>query len=159
MDEGRENTRDSNEHAWSVRVRGLEDQESRVYAGKNVFSVGRQASFKQDDAHPSAVEYLLGALGGDLVSGFQRQAAKQGVPIDTVESVVTGRLDNPLVFLGVVGAEGNPGFASIAATLYVTSDAEETPIEEIWRATLAASPLVNTLERCVALSLHLQVTP
>ena len=159
MDEGRENKGDSNDHAWSVRVRGLEDQASRVYAGKDTFSVGRQASFKQDDADPSAVEYLLGALGGDLVTGFRRQAAKQGVPLDALESVVTGRLDNPLVFLGVVGAEGSPGFGSIAATLYVTSDSEETAIEEIWRATLAASPLVNTLERCVALSLHLQVTP
>ncbi len=159
MDEGRENKRDSNDHGWSVRVRGVDVQASRVYAGKNAFSVGEQARFKQGGAHPSAVEYLLGALGGDLVSGFQRQAAKQGVPIDTVESVVTGHLDNPLVFLGVVGAEGGSGFGSIAATLYVTSDAEESEVAGIWRATLATSPLVNTLEHCVALSLHLQVTP
>lgn len=31
-------------------------------------------SFKETDPHPSAIEYLLGILGGDLLSGFSIQA-------------------------------------------------------------------------------------
>jgi hypothetical protein len=61
--------------------------------------------------------------------------------------------------VGVVGAEGHPGFESINATLYVSTDADESSVRDAWHATLAASPLVNTLEHCVALSLQLRVTP
>jgi len=150
---------DSTGHAWSLRVRGLTDQEARVYSGKHVFSVGRQASFTDEDPNPSAVEYLLGALGGDLVSAFQKQAAKRGVQIDATELVVSGRLENPMVFLGVIGAEGSAGFGSIEATLYVGADADEASLQEIWSATLATSPLVNTLGHSVPLTLAMQLTP
>jgi len=150
---------DSNDHPWSLRVTGLAGQEARVYSGKHVFSVGRQASFTEEDPFPSAVEYLLGALGGDIVSGFQNQAAKRGVQIDAAELVITGRLDNPMVFLGVIGAEGSAGFGSIAATLYVGSDEDEPTLQEIWRATLATSPLVNTIAHSVPLTLTIQPTP
>ena len=159
MGEGLKNRENSTDYNWSVRVQWAGDQDAKVYSGGHVFSVGRQASFTQKEAHPSAVEYLLGALGGDLVSGYQYQSAKRGVAINATESVVSGRLDNPMVFLGVVGAKGRPGFESMTATLYVSSDAEESTLQEIWRATLATSPLVNTLERGVKLSLHLQLIP
>ena len=92
------------------------------------------------------------------MSGYQYQAAKRGVTIDAAELVASGRLDNPMVFLGVVGAKGRPGFESITATLYVSSDVDESTLQEIWLATLATSPLVSTLERSVKLSLHLQPT-
>ena len=42
---------------------GPEIRRPRFTAGKHVFSVGRPATFTQEDAHPSAAEYLLGALG------------------------------------------------------------------------------------------------
>jgi hypothetical protein len=151
--------REASDHTWSLRVEGAGDRESKVYSRKHTFSVGRQASFSDEDDHPSAVEYLLGALGGDLLSGFRFQAAKQGVQVDALELIVSGRLGNPLVSLGVVGAEGNPGFESISATLYVSSDADESTLEGIWSSTLAISPVVKTLERCVALVLELRVTP
>ncbi len=149
---------DSTDHPWSLRVRGLPGDEQKVYSGRHVFSVGRQASFTDEDSHPSAVEYLLGALGGDLVSGFLKQAAKRGVQIDATELVVSGRLENPMVFLGVIGAEGGAGLGAVAATLYVGADADEPTLQEIWRATLATSPLVGTLGRSVPLTLSLQRT-
>jgi len=150
---------DSTDHPWSLRVRGLSNLEERVYSGKHAFSVGRQASFTDEDPHPSAVEYLLGALGGDLVSGFQKEAAKRGVKIDATELVISGRLENPMVFLGVIGAEGGAGLGAIVATLYVGAEADEPTLEEIWRATLTTSPLANTLGHSVSLTLSLQVTP
>ncbi len=153
-----EENRNPESHTWSVRVRRVDDLESRAYAGKNAFSVGKQASFSGEEALPTAVEYLLGALGADMLSGFQRQAAKRGIAIQGAEMVVSGRLDNPLVFLGVIGAEGKPSFASITATFYVGADADEPVLEEAWRATIALSPLASTLERCIPLKLSMQLT-
>jgi hypothetical protein len=145
------------EHGWTVRVRWTDDKEAKVYSGKHMFSVGKQASFTEEEARTTAVEYLLGALGGDLVSGFQRQAAKRGVVIDDEECIVTGRLGNPLVFQGVVGEVGRPGFDSIGVTLYVGADSDEATLMDVWRTTLATSPMVSTLERCVKLSLDIRL--
>ncbi len=126
-----------------------------AYARNHAFTVGGQASFREADAHPDAVEYLLGALGGDLISGFASLAKRRGVEVDAMEASIFGRLNNPLVFLGVVGEGGHPGFETISCTLYVNADAEEKTLKEIWQTTLARSPLVNTLDRCVGLTLNL----
>jgi hypothetical protein len=64
-------------YTWVVRVHRAGHQEAKVYARNHAFTVGQQASFKEADPHPSAVEYLLGALGGDLVNGFQAQANRR----------------------------------------------------------------------------------
>lgn len=149
----RDNPRD---HDWTVRVRSTGEQEANVYAGRHLFSVGKQASFTDQEAAPTAVEYLMGALGADLVSGFRNQAKKRGVEVDSTECVVKGRLDNPLVFLGVVGAEGRPGFSSMSVTLFVSADADEDSLQEVWRDSLAVSPIFDTLKKCVSLSLELR---
>jgi hypothetical protein len=52
-------------HAWTARVRGTGGNQATAYARNQTFAVCGQASFKEVDPHPSAVEYLLGALGGD----------------------------------------------------------------------------------------------
>jgi TusA-related sulfurtransferase len=147
------------DYAWSARVRWAGEQQSRVFTRTHSFSVCKQTNFTEETVYPSAVEYLLGALGGDIVSGFQQQAAKRNVSIDALELAISGRLDNVLVSVGVVGAGGHPGFESIKVTLYVGTDADESSVLDAWSATLAASPLVNTLEHCAALSLHVQITP
>jgi len=159
MGEGTGKKRDTSDHVWSLRVEGTENREAKVYSGKHAFSIGRPASFADDDDQPSAVEYLLGALGGDIVTGFRLQAGKQGVQVDGLELIVSGRLGNPLVSLGVIGAEGKPGFESISATLYVSAEADGPTLQRVWRSTLAISPIVTTLEGCVALALDLRVTP
>lgn len=143
------------EHAWTSRVRWLGEDRATAYTRNHAFTVGGQASFREADAHPDAVEYLLGALGGDLISGFASQAARRGVEVDAMEASISGRLDNPLVFLGVVGESGHSGFETISCTLYVSADVDEKILKEIWQTTLARSPLVNTLDRCVDLTLNL----
>ena len=140
-----------------VRDSQASGSHAEAYARNHAFSIGQQASFKEFDEHPSAVEYLLGALGGDLLSGFSTQASRRGVFISGLEIKLSGRLNNPLVFLGVIGEAGHPGFEAITGTLYVSTDAETALIQEIWQVTLTRSPLVNTLRRCVALSLDLKV--
>jgi uncharacterized OsmC-like protein len=144
--------------SWSARVLWRGGQESNVHVRGLDFSIGRQASFAENDARPSAVEYLLGALGGDLVNGFHNQATRRGITIEGMEASVNGRLGNPLVILEVVGAEGSPGLERISATLYVTSDADESALKDAWRDTLKLSPLVNTLKRSTELTVSIKVT-
>jgi uncharacterized OsmC-like protein len=142
---------------WTVRVHLTGDQESKAYSRNQSFAVKKQASFSQEDSHPSAVEYFLGALGGDIVNGYAFQAKKAGIVIEDMELTITGRLSDPLAFLGVVGAEGSPGFHSIQATLYVSADSDKSKLDEVWKSTLKSSPLVNTLQHSINLLLHMQV--
>jgi hypothetical protein len=143
---------------WTARVRGDGDNRSTAYARSQSFVICRQASFAESDPHPSAVEYLLGALGGDLVNGFSAAAARRGIIMYAIEASVSGRLDNPLVVLGVVGETGHPGFESIHASLFVSADAADEDLDPVWEEVLARSPLVNTLRRCVTLSLSMKIS-
>jgi hypothetical protein len=72
--------------------------------------VGRPLDFDSESDAVSAVEYLLGALGADLLNGL-RVARRRRVHLDRVEATVEGRLGNPLVHLAVVGGEGSPELA------------------------------------------------
>ena len=91
------------------------------------------------------------------MSGFQFQAARSQVTIEAMELTLSGQLNNVLTHLGVVGEAGHPGFERIEGTLYVMADVDEETIDAIWRTALQRSPLVNTLERCVKLSLNFRV--
>ena len=143
-------------YVWTARVRGDGENRATAYARNHSFIVFRQASFAESDPHPSAVEFLLGALGGDLINGFAAGAARRGISVYEIEASVSGRLNNPLVFLGVVGETGHPGFEAISATVYISSDSADEDLAPIWQETLARSPLVNTMQRCVALSLEMK---
>jgi hypothetical protein len=142
-------------YSWVARVRFSRKNEATVYTGTNAFPISKQASFTQT-AHPTAVDYLLGALGGDLLCGLQAIASRRGVTIDEMEAHVTCRMNNPLVFLGVIGEQGHPCLETITCTLYVSTDVSGAVLQDRWRVTLARSPLVNTLQRCVVLALSLQ---
>jgi hypothetical protein len=156
--DGSEWESNSKEFLCSVRVRSSGTGVAKVYSRKLVFPVGRQASFSEDDANPSAVEYLLGALGGDLGDGFQKHASRRGVTIDGIELLISGKLENPLAIIGVVGVSGQPRLESAAVSVYVSANAESSVLQEIWKKTVATSPLANTLQGCVKLSLELRST-
>ena len=142
--------------SWTVRVEGGRDRGTKVYSRNHVFTVGQQASFDVEDERLSAVEYLLGALGADLTEGFQVAAARRRIPVAAIEMRLSGRLNNALTHLGVIGEEGHPGFESIIGTLYVSADAAPSVLEELWRTTLERSPLFNTLKPCVAMTISLE---
>jgi OsmC-like protein len=132
---------------------------ARAYGRGQSFDIGSQASLSELDEHPSAVEYVLGALGGDLVCGLERAAEGLGVPLHAVEIALNARLDNLLTHLGVVGERGHPGFRAIEGTMYVSSDSDQPAIESAWQRTLARSPLYNTLTRCADVTIRLAVMP
>ena len=145
------------DHSFPVRVQRGAAGAVRAYVRTRAFDVGSQASLRETDDSPSAVEYLIGALGGDLVCGLERAAEGQGVPVHAIEISLSGRLDNILTHLGVVGERGHPGLASIEGTAYVGSDAEEDAIRQAWQRTLDRSPLYHTLTRCAAVTITLKV--
>jgi uncharacterized OsmC-like protein len=143
---------------WSVRVRSLGVSESRAYARNHTIVVGQQASLKESDPHPSAIEYMLAALGADLASGLRREAERAGTALDAVEIALAAELDNALVHLGVIGEEGSARVKSVDATLYVQTDAGEDDVRRLLEASLPRSPLFATLSRSVEIHLKLRVT-
>jgi hypothetical protein len=145
------------DHVFQVRVQRTAALVARAYARGQSFDVGSQASVRESDPQPSAVEYLIGALGGDLVWGLERAAEAEGIPLHAIEISLNGRLDNILAHLGVVGEHGHPGLAAIDGTAYIGSDADETSIRRAWHRTLGRSPLYHTLSRCAAVSIALKV--
>jgi hypothetical protein len=147
------------DYVWAVRARRVSQGESRVYVRNHALAVGAQASLQDSDDHPSAIEYLLGALAGDLLRGFEIQAARRQVAVHAAEVNLRGRLNNVLVHLGVIGETGHPGLESIAGTFYASTETEGPTLDEIWHATLARSPLYHTLSRCAAVSILLQAVP
>ncbi len=147
-----------NNFRWSTRVRWLAGSTATVYARNNAFQIEQQASFKEADPHPSAVEYLLGAVGGDIIAGFAGQAARAGVVLDALEVSVSGQLNNPLIYLGVIGETGHAGFETIDGKIYVSADTDEATLQQIWQTVQIRSPLLNTLRRCVTLNFELKIT-
>ena len=147
------------DYTWTARARWVGPLDTTVYARTHTFTVGAPASFKPSDPHPSAVEYLLAALSGDLLNGFGVEAARAGVLVEALELTLAGRLGNPLVYLGVIGETGDPGVRAITGTLYVSADADPAVLDTIWRATLARAPVYNTLKPAVDLALDLRIVP
>lgn len=143
------------DYHWQCRVRWSGGLQCKVYCRNHAWDVGQPASFDVQDAAPSAVEYVLGALGACLAMGFQMHASRRGIQVEALEIALSGQLDNIFVFLGVEPG-GHSGFRAITGTLYVRADAEEETLQQIWRQTLAASPVTNTLARPMTLDIAMQ---
>ncbi|MCB9357348.1 MAG: OsmC family protein [Calditrichaeota bacterium] len=140
-------------YKFQTRIRWKGDMTSTVYARNHSFAVGQPASFDVQDIAPSALEYLLGSLGGCLVMGLQIHASREGVKIDQIELSLNAKPNNLLVFLGLE-EDGHPGFEEISGTAFVESDAPLAKIRELWEYTLRVSPVTNTLFRGAKLNLQ-----
>ncbi len=136
--------RKAREYVWRTRVGWNGGMLTKVFCRNHSWSAGQPASFDLKDDAPSAVEYLLGALGSCLAMGFQIRASRRNVEIEQVEISLNGKIDNIFVFLGSE-TNGHSGFKAISGEAYVKSDAAPELLEQLWRETLAASPVLNTL--------------
>lgn len=124
---------------------------------KHQFTVGVPLQFDPEYPHITALEYALGALAADIVGGLQVISHRRRLKLDNVEAVLSGELNNPLTYLGVVGETGHPGLERVNVTVYVSSTGSEEEIGLIWEEMLQKSPLVNTLKRAVKLDLVMKV--
>ena len=144
-------------HTWTLRVSAAERGQATVFTRQHQFRVGAPVHFDRAYEAVSALEYVLGAIGADLVNGLQALARKRRVAIERVEAVVEGELNNPLAYLGVIGETGHPGLQRVQVKVYVASLEEEAAIRRLWQEVLATSPLVYTFQAAIRLDLRLQV--
>lgn len=139
------------EYEWRVRALVPGHLHSKVYCRNFSIDVGQPASFEERDTHPSAVEYLLAALAGDLSVGFASTVARYGVEVDDIELTARGRLNNVLAHLAM--EEGDPSFASIELKAYVSTMDDEDRVRQAWEETVARSPIAQTLGKSVELNI------
>jgi uncharacterized OsmC-like protein len=142
-------------YEWRLRTRSTGHLKSTVYCRNFSFEVGQPASFEEKDQHPSAVEYLLGALAASLATGFATEAARAGLQVDDIEITVKGKLDNVLVLLGL--EEGNPAFSGIELKCFASTLDDEEQVRAAWKQAVQRSPIVATLQKAVDLNLKLAI--
>ena len=140
---------------WSARVRWTEGMQAKAFIRNHSFNVGQPASFDTQDLAPSAVEYLLAAIGGCLAVGFQWRASQRGMKVRNLEVSLQAQAHNILVFLGLE-EEGHPGLKHIQGRLYVDADGDEDTLQELWQETLRRSPLTQSLLHEVPVQLELR---
>ena len=142
-------------YVWRARARASGHLASTVYCRNFSFQVGQAASFEEQDAHPSAVEYLLGALAGSLCTAFATECARAGLEVDDIEMSISGRLANVLAHLGI--EEGDPAFAAIEAKCFASTFADEGQVRSAWERALARAPLAATLGKAVDIQWKLAI--
>jgi len=150
---------DRPDFVWHARIAARPDGRATVFARKHSFVTGKPLDFDRDADAVSAVEYLLGALGADVLNGFRREARVRRIRLDRAEATVDGRLDNPLTHLKVVGETGHPGLSEASVKVYASSPDPEATLRDAWTDSLDRSPLVCTLRPAVKLTLELQIVP
>src|SRR5262249_54839173 len=97
----------------SLRVTAPESSTARVSTGRRQFSIGRPIEFDDASPHVSALEYVLGAVGGEVVNGLREFARRRRLGIDAIEALVTGELQDGLAYLEVIGESGRPRIGRI----------------------------------------------
>lgn len=133
-------------HTWQTRVRWSGGMQAKASVRNHGFAVGQPASFDTEDAAPSALEYLLAALGGALATGLQWRLSRQNIAVRNLEVVVRARATDILVFLGVE-ATGHPGLEHVAATIYADTDASPEQLEAVAADTVRRCPVAQTILR------------
>src|SRR6187549_4123839 len=92
----------------SLRVTAPGPADARVSVGRRQFSIGRPVEFDEASPHVAALEYALGAAGGEIVSGLREFARRRRIEIDAIEALVSGDLEHALTYLEVVGETRPP---------------------------------------------------
>jgi hypothetical protein len=141
----------------SLRVTAPRASEARVSAGRRQFSIGRPVEFDDASPHVAALEYALGAVGGEVVNGRREFARRRRLPIDAVEALVTGELQDGLAYLEVIGETGRPRISRIAIKVFVAA-VDGTATRVLFDNMIERLPLVSTLRQAVDLDIELVLT-
>jgi len=147
----RQDKQRAKEYEWRLRIRSTGHLKSTVYCRNFSWNVGQPASFEEKDDYPSSVEYLLGALGGALATGYAMECARDGLEMDDIEITVRGKLHNVLVQMGL--EEGDPSFSSIELKCFASTLDDEDAARAAWERTVSRSPLAATLAKAVELKI------
>ena len=146
-----------NASTLSLRVTATTRASARVSAGRRQFPIGRPIEFDDASVHVSAVEYALGAVGGEIVNGLREFARRRRIEIDAIEALVSGDLEHPLTYLEVVGETRPPRLVRIAVKVFV-STADEGAIRGLFPELIDRLPLASTLRTAVDVTTELILT-
>jgi uncharacterized OsmC-like protein len=142
------------------RVRWMNGLKFRAMVRNHTFIVDEPAYLTGEDTSPNSVEYVLGAYGACLATGFVMNATKQGIKIRNLEVALQSTQNNVFTFLGLEpSTTGHPGFDEITAKLFVQADADEATLRQIWADTLTTSPVHNILTRNATIRPEVDVIP
>ena len=141
----------------SLRVTAPGPAAARVSVGRRQFSIGRPVEFDDASPHVAALEYALGATGGEIVNGLREFARRRRIDIDAIEAVVSGELEHALTYLEVIGETQPPRIARISVTVFVSAS-DETAIRALFADLIDRLPLVCTLRTTVDLKTELIFT-
>ena len=143
---------------WNVRITSSKPKESVAFVRKHQFRVGPAISYDAEEGSITALEYALGGIGAELISGMFQLAKKKRLTIDAAEALVHAEIDDPMAQLGVVGATGHPGIDLIKIRIYVTSFDEPEAIEQLWTEVQSRSTLLHTFRRAAKVEINFQMT-
>ena len=105
----------------------------------------------------AAIEYALGAVGGEVVNGLREFARRRRVAIDAVEAMVTGELQGGLAYLEVIGERGRPRLARIAVKVFVASG-DHHATRALFDEMIERLPLLSTLRDTLDVDIELVET-
>ena len=138
----------------SLRVTAPGPAVARVSVGRRQFSIGRPVEFDDASPHVAALEYALGAVGGEVVNGLREFARRRRLAIDAVEALVTGELQDGLTYLEVIGERGQPRIRRIGIKVFVASGPDGSA-RELFVEMIGRLPLVSTLRAALDLDIEL----
>jgi uncharacterized OsmC-like protein len=142
------------------RCKWLGGLKFKSYVRNHVFLVDEPAHLAGEDESPNSMEYVLGAYGACLATGFVLNASQKGIEIHNLEVALDSTQNNVFTFLGVPDAgDGHPGFETIHAKLFVQADADEETLRQIWARTVETSPVHNSLARPVRIAPVVEIIP
>jgi hypothetical protein len=142
---------------FMLRVTAGARDVARVSVRHQQFPVGRPIEFDEATPRIAAIEYALGAVGGEVVNGLRTFAWRRRVPIDAIEAIVTGELENGLTYLEVIGEHGRPAIGRIHVKLFVSAP-DEAATRCLFDEVVDKLPLVGTLRLATRLTTELIVT-
>jgi len=141
--------------AWKGGARNETTTESMTLGGK---ALSRRFRFVSDeppelfgiDTGPNPQEYLLGALGACMMTGFVANAALRGIRLDSLEIEIDGRLD--LRGFLAIDPSVAPGYETLRYRIHVRGDASREQFAELHEAVRATSPNYFNLSRPIVLA-------
>lgn len=137
---------------WTVRLKTDKKGISRCFTRQHEFRIGEALSFDSEYENVSALEHVLGAIAADILSTIRKLSRKKRIEVEELEAVIESELENPLVYLQVIGENGSTAIKKVSLKVYISSFGTEEEVAELWKETLHISPLVQTFQKSVKLN-------
>lgn len=131
---------------WRSRVKWQGGFKAKAYTRTHTIDLDEPEGLDATDTAASAHEHILSAVGGCMMVGFVLNATRRGIKINDLEIALEGNFENILKWAGLSDS-GNPGYGSIKAKVYVSADADEAALRDIWKAAVEGSPVTQTVTR------------